>query len=307
MRTTPFRQEALEPRSAPGLVARLKAAGVSGTLSSPLLTQASLIALSVWAIVGLADIAGAIAESRQGAWITIATAAVVLVSALVSSIAGFAFSALAGSALAYFNLDPVSAVRTIVLCSCAIQFYCVWKLRSSIRWGPLWPLLASGTLTIPLGVWLLVRLDASFYAAGLGLLLIGYSTYALMRREMHVVRGGAWTAVIAGVLGGLTGGLAGLPGPSVTIWCSMRGWDKLQQRAVYQPYILAMQLVTIACLRWQAPPSVQAAQDLVFVPFALFGAIGGLALFQRMTNKQFHVATSALLLASGVGLLVRTF
>ena len=39
----------------------------------------------------------------------------------------------------------------------------------------------------------------------------------------------------------------------MTIWCSMRGWDKQQQRAVYQPYILAMQLLTIICLHWLAP------------------------------------------------------
>ncbi len=283
------------------------AAGLLNAVNSPLMARAGLVAVSAWALLACGGIASAIAESREGAWMTIATAAVVLGSALVSSIAGFAFSALAGSALAYFNLDPVSAVRMIVLCSCSIQLYAVWKLRASIRWSPLWPLLLSGALTVPLGVWLLVRLNASFYAAGLGLLLISYSSYALLRRETQVVRGGTWAAVVAGVLGGLTGGLAGLPGPSVTIWCSMRGWDRHQQRAVYQPYILTMQLLTIVCLRWQAPLTGQMAQDLAFVPFALFGAMGGLALFQRLNNRQFHVASSALLLVSGVGLLARTF
>ena len=99
----------------------------------------------------------------------------------------------------------------------------------------------------PLGVWLLVRLDASMFAAGLGVFLVAYGGSRLMRRETRVVRGGAWTAVVAGALGGLTGGLAGLPGPRVTIWCSRRGWDKQQQRAVYQPYILVMQALTLVC------------------------------------------------------------
>jgi hypothetical protein len=282
------------------------AARVSGAFMSPLLARAWLLAVSIWAALELGGLAGAIADSRQDAWITIGTAAVVLVSALLSSIVGFAFSAIAGSALAYFKLDPVGAVRTIVVCSCAIQVYAVWKLRASIRFRPLWPLLLSGALTVPLGVWLLLRIDASIYAVGLGLFLVGYGGYVLMRRETPVVRGGRWTAAIAGALGGLCGGLAGLPGVSVTIWCSRRGWDKHQQRAVYQPYILAMQLLAIACLRWQTPPSAPAAQDLAFVPFALFGAIGGLALYQRLNNAQFHVATSALLLLSGVGLLART-
>ena len=278
--------------------------GVSAALNT-WLPRASLVALSVWAIAEFGDIAQAIAESRHGAWITTVTAAVVLLAALLSSTVGFAFSAIAGSALAYFNLDPVSAVRTIVLCSCAIQLYSVWKLRASIRWRPLWPLLFSGALTVPIGVWLLVRLDPSFYVAGLGLFLIGYGGIVLLRRETHIVRGGNWTGAFAAAFGGLAGGLAGLPGASVTIWCSMRGWDKQQQRAVYQPYILAMQLLTIACLHWQAP-NAQSAHDLAFVPFALFGAIGGFALYQRMNSKQFHIATSALLLFSGIGLLVRT-
>ena len=276
-----------------------------GVLGRPLLARLALVALSAWALVEFGDITTAIAESRPGAWMMIGTAAVVLLSALVSSIAGFAFSALAGCALAYFKMDPASAVRTIVACSLAIQLYAVWKLRASIRWRQLWPFILGGASTLPVGVWLLLRLDASMFAAGLGAFLLGYGGYSLMRRETRVVRGKTWTAAVAGALGGLTGGLAGLPGPMVTIWCSMRGWDKHQQRAVYQPYILAMQALTLICLRWQAPTVVQATQDLTFVPFALFGAIGGLALFQRMSQRNFHAATSALLLISGAGLLAR--
>jgi uncharacterized membrane protein YfcA len=274
-------------------------------LGSPLLARLALVALSAGPSSKPGDIATAIGESRPDAWMTIGTAAVVLVSALVSSIAGFAFAAIAGCALAYFKMDPASAVRTIVVCSLAIQLYAVWKLRESIRWHRLWPLIFGGASTLPVGVWLLLRLDASMFAAGLGGLLVAYGGFSLMRRETRVVRGGPWTAAVAGALGGLTGGLAGLPGPMVTIWCSRRGWDKQQQRAVYQPYILVMQALTLVCLRWQAPTVVQATQDLMFVPFALFGAIGGLALYQRLSQRQFHAVTSALLFVSGAGLLAR--
>ncbi len=46
------------------------------------------------------------------------------------------------------------------------------------------------------------------------------------------------------------------------------------------------------------------AQALSFVAFALSGAIGGLAVFER-SGKQFQVVVSALLVVSGVGLLRR--
>ena len=271
----------------------------------PIIARASLIVLGVSVLFASADVVSAIVHGHQAASMLIATAAVILVAALVSSIAGFAFSALAGSALAYLGIDKVHAVQTMALSSIAIQSYAVWKIRESIRWNSLWTMLAGGALTVPLGVWLLVHIDGVAYAAGLGLFVTIYGCYAVLRRQMRIVRGDAWGDAIAGALGGLTGGLASLPGMLVTIWCSMRGWDKRQQRAVYQPYILIMQIVTILCLQWQAPIDIRATQDLRFVPFALLGAVGGFAAFERMTNKQFHVVVSALLVVSGVGLLSR--
>src|SRR4029450_12517143 len=109
--------------------------------------------------------------------------------------------------------------------------------------------------------------DGTVYAVGLGAFLTAYACYVLLRREVPVVRGNAWRDAIVGALGGLAGGLAGFPGSFVTIWCSMRGWDKLRQRAVYQPYILLMQLVTIACLHVEAPRAAHSGHDLAFVPF----------------------------------------
>ena len=127
----------------------------------PLLARLAPVALSAWAIFEFGDITTAIAEARPGAWMTIGTAAVVLLSALVSSIAGFAFSARAGCALAYFKMDPASAVRTIVVCSLAIQLSAVWKLRESIRWDRLWPLIVGGALLASLSTIVVCALDCA--------------------------------------------------------------------------------------------------------------------------------------------------
>lgn len=235
-----------------------------------------------------------------------AVAAVVLLAALVSSIAGFAFAALAGSALAYLRFDPVQAVMTMALCSIAIQSYAVWQLRASIRWRALGPMLAAGAMATPLGVVLLIHIDAELYAAVLGAIVTCYGGHLLLRRQTRRVRGTAWHDVLVGALGGVMGGLSSAPGLAVTIWCSMRGWDKVQQRAVYQPFILAMQLVTVACLASSAVPQTDALRYASFVPFALMGAVGGFALYRRMSLRQFHAAVS-LLIVSGAGLLTRAY
>ena len=299
IRLAPYR----ETRAGASSPARTTAAG--HWIDGRIVKRSALVGLVGWALVVAWHIGRTIVEQHQGGWMASTTAAVVLVASLAASIAGFAFSAIAGSALAYLHIEPLHAVQSMVLWSTASQLYAVWSIRASIRWRPLWPMLAAGIVTVPLGVWLLKHVDSSFYATGLGVFLTAYGCYMVTRRERRVVRGRAWIDAAAGALGGITGGLAGIPGAPVTIWCSMRGWDKLRQRAVYQPYILTMQLVTIACLQWQAPAHMHFGQDLAFVPFALLGAVAGLAVFQRMSNKQFQRAISVLLVVSGIGLLIR--
>ena len=159
-------------------------------------------------------------------------------------------------------------------------------------------------MTIPLGVWLLEHVDGSFYALGLGVFLTAYGSYAVMRRENRAVRGNAWLDAAAGALGGITGGLAGFPG-------LVRDDLVLDARLGQAPAASSLpalhsghagrdhRLPAVAGTR----PRGRRARPESSCPFALLGAIGGLALFQRMSNKQFHVAVSLLLVASGIGLL----
>src|SRR5262249_60229744 len=74
-----------------------------------------------------------------------------------------------------------------------------------------------------------------------GALLILYSLYGLSRPEPRAgERAGRAADTGIGVLNGLVGGLTGLAGIVATIWCSMRGWTKDEQRAVFQPTGLAV-------------------------------------------------------------------
>jgi uncharacterized protein len=237
------------------------------------------------------------------AQIVLDTAIVIFVAALVSSTVGFAFAALAG-ALVHIVAEPLRAVSILVACSLATQSYCVWKLRKTIDWRELRPFVIAGGVTVPLGVYLLTLTPRAVFATGLGAFLSFHGLYLLLRREAPVLRAGWRADAVAGALAGLAGGLAGLAGSFVTLWCGMRGWPKARQRAVYQPFILLMQLEALVCLAVHAPATAMSPETfVVYIPIALTAASVGMALYRRMTTRQFALAANALLLVCGLALL----
>ena len=228
-------------------------------------------------------------------------AAIIFAAALVSSIAGLAFSALVSAALLHVYHDPVRAVAVVVICSIAIQGYSVWALRRVLEWRRLAPFLLGGTFTVPVGVFLLTHIPTRIFSLCLGLIVIAYAVFRLRARELRVANPTQRGDVVAGAVGGLLGGLAGSPSLVVSIWCGLRGWTKEQQRAVYQPYILLMQLEALACLGAATPERIP-PEGLLYVPAAIVAAYAGLAIFRRMSAAQFHLAFHLLLIAAGVSL-----
>jgi uncharacterized protein len=263
-------------------------------------------------VVAVAGIGFLVAEgavlSAQGAHGIVYAMIAVFAASTVSSIAGFAFSALCGALLFHLMDSPVYAVHVMIVCSIAIQFLSVATLWRSIEWRCLRIFLIGGFLGVPAGVYFLLHLPSTTYRTVIGSLLIIYGSYLLLRPPARSLRLGRVSDVCAGFLGGITGGLAGFPGAFVTIWCGLKGWDKAHQRGVYQPFILSMQPVTLITIQLMRPASsVQAQLDwkvCAFVPAALLGAWFGLRIFKRLPDRQFEFAVNALLIASGIGLVL---
>ena len=87
-------------------------------------------------IASLLMVEGAVL-SLHGQGSTVVPLAMVLVASTVSSIIGFAFSALCGALLFHVIDSPVYAVQVMIVCSIAIQLLCVAALWHSIDWRSL--------------------------------------------------------------------------------------------------------------------------------------------------------------------------
>jgi len=164
---------------------------------------------------------------------------------------------------------------------------------------------AGGVGAIPIGIYLLFALPAQIYVFSIGVALSVYGAYMLMARPLLIRKGGTLATIAVGALGGLTGPLAAFPGAFVTIWCGMQGWDKVTQRSIYQPYILIVQVLTLAALIAVSRRARLDAELLTYALPGVAGAVVGLRIFHRLTDLQFQRLVNVALIVSGVALALK--
>ncbi len=88
----------------------------------------------------------------------------------------------------------------------------------------------------------------------------------------------------------------------------LQGLAKKQQRALYQPFILIMQLSAIALMTVPGlVPHNRPAFDfdgIAYLPVMLLGTTMGLTFFRQLSDRQFALAVNLLMAMSGLDLLV---
>ena len=143
--------------------------------------------------------------------------------------------------------------------------------------------------------------------AGVGVLLVAYSLYALLRPAVKPIEAPALADGGIGFLGGVLGGSTGLGGILPTVWCGVRGWTSDEQRSVFQPVAVAIFLM--AALGLGTGGSISRATIELFLlglPVLLAGTWLGLRLYGRLDPAGFRRIVLVLLLASGLGLIAET-
>jgi uncharacterized membrane protein YfcA len=271
------------------------------SLPSPLLSGPIVQAAGVVAAVGAYAIAvPAMGFAGQGSLPLLA----VFLAATTSSIAGFAFSAICGAMLFHLLATPVQIVQILLLCSIVNQSLAIAVLWRAVVWSRLVPFLVTGVVGAPIGVIVLMHSEPRVYLHAFGAILIAYGAWSLRGRAGGASRESRLGDFIAGLVGGFFAGFVAMPGAPLSVWLGMKGWDKVRQRAVYQPFILIMQILSLLAMRTlNGQPFRMDPEVLAYLPVSLIGTWCGLAVFRRLTDRQFAIALNALLIISGIGLL----
>jgi uncharacterized membrane protein YfcA len=225
--------------------------------------------------------------------------------ALVAGLSGFAFG-LVVSAIWLYILTPLQTATLIIAFGLIVQGCSVWKLRGALDWRKLWPFVLGAALGVPAGVSILTWANPAHVRMGVGAFLVLYSLYALLRPAIPPVKaGGAAADAGIGFLNGVLGGITGLAGILVTIWCGLRGWPKDVQRTVFQPVAVAIFAMSAFWIGAKGAITPDTVKLFLFGLPALFaGTWLGLKLFSRLDEASFRKIVLVLLLASGTVLIV---
>ncbi len=227
------------------------------------------------------------------------------VSAFVAGLSGFAFGLVAASVWLYI-LTPIQTATLIIAFGLIVQGYSVWKLRHALNWKILWPFVVGAAFGVPIGVTILGTSNPAYTRIGIGVFLVLYSLYALFRPAMKpIVVGGGVADAGVGFLNGVFGGITGLAGILVTIWCGLRGWPKDQQRTVFQPVAVAVFAMSAFWLGAKGAITNDTSRlFLLGLPALLAGTWVGLKVYGKIDEAVFRKVVLVLLIFSGIALIV---
>jgi uncharacterized protein len=226
-----------------------------------------------------------------------------LLGAVVAGVAGFAFGLIA-SAIWLHIIPPAQSAPLIAAFAVIIQGATLWRLRHAVQISRLLPFIAGGAVGIPLGAAALDWMSPDHMRAFIGVALIVFSIYSLLRPTLPAVEGGAIADSIVGLLSGAFSGSTGLAGIPVIVWASLRRWSKDDQRAIFQPVVIAVFVMT---LFWFGASGIVTSETLrlfwIGLPAAAIGTWLGLKLYGRLNEPTFRLVVLVLLLTSGLALL----
>lgn len=177
--------------------------------------------------------------------------------------------------------------------------------RNAVRaeWTRLVPMILAGTAV---GVTALVNLPRAVGMLLLGVFVLSFALYSLVRRAGARVVSARW-ALLAGFVGGITSSLFGAGGPPYAIYLSQRGLTKEQFRATLgfatmTSISLRVAAFLVTGLLLDARVWIAAA---VAAPCAFAGIAVSRRVFRLISRDALLRAVTVVLLVSGASLIVR--
>lgn len=240
-------------------------------------------------------------------------ALVIAGASLIYATVGFGAGMFAIATLAMILPQLADAVATLLLLTLVTE---VWVLRHAWREAR-GRLLLGLVPTMAIGLWLgtqvLISIDVALLKRGLGVVVAAAGAWFLLSQKRTVPsatlppadgRRDSWTSLPAGLISGVLAGMFGTGGPPVIIYLRGYGLGKAAFRATLLWYFLIMSAGRAAIYTGAGILTVRELWAAAWLlPATLLGTIVGMGVHRRLSERQFGLGVSILLVILG-GLLV---
>lgn len=193
--------------------------------------------------------------------------------AMIQTVSGFGFGIFSMCLLPFFMPGYITAAIVSNMCSVLLTIFILAKMYKKIRWRALiFTLGAYFVVSVFIVRFQKTQSDNSLKKL-LGVFLIGLSIYFFLSKSNHKIKPTPISAVIAGSLSGVTGGLFGASGPPVVMYFLGATDDNDEYIATIQSFFL------IACSYLVL---VRALNGLFSADCIKYWAVGAIGVFPGM-------------------------
>ena len=222
----------------------------------------------------------------------------------VQGLSGFGFGLTCMSLWAW-TLEPQLAAVLAVFGGMTGQLISAFSVRRGFGLQRVLPFLLGGLCGLPLGLAILPRLDVPMFKLLLGLFMVVICPLMFFAARLpRIARGGRTGDAVAGMAGGAMGALGGFTGVVPTLWCTLRGFEKDEQRAVIQNFNLTMLVVTfVTYVGAGFVTSPMLPLFAMMAPAMVIPSLLGARLYLRLGETGFRKVVLGLLTASGIAML----
>lgn len=230
-----------------------------------------------------------------------ATVALVLIAAILQSLAGFGFALIVMPVLT-FVLGLRTAAPMVALVAVTLYIINVLRYRRSIDLREAVRLGLASAIGVPVGVWILANVDETLFKQFMGASLIVYAVYAFARPVMTWRPGRFWVYP-TGFLAGCLAGAYNVPGPPVVVYGSLRRWPRDEFRGILQTLFLVNGSLVVTSHLLAHNVTTEVLTYYVYaLPALLLGVLVGSLIDQRVDRRAFRSIVQVMILVMGLAL-----
>jgi hypothetical protein len=231
-------------------------------------------------------------------------AVVIAAASFVQGLAGFGIG-LVSLAFLPFLMSPQHAIVLITLYAAVFIVIIFIPLRRDFTLHGMVELVAGTILATPAGIWLLAGLPPDLLKRLIGLVLLLIVALEWLGLYPERLRGRGW-GFGAGLAAGVLGGAIGTPGPPVILYAAAQDWSPRTVKANIQAFLMINQVVILIGYWWAGLLDREVWRlTWLFAAPAVIGLVAGMLLFNRLDRERFRRVVFAVLLVSGLVLLIR--